>query len=70
MVPNYFTKMDAWTELYVHLSFAVPSAILLPILLYSGWRGRIALHYPLALLFLVFWIGTFVTGIFFLPHTP
>ena len=41
-----------------------------PILLYSGLRGRIALHYPLALLFLVFWIGTFVTGVFFLPHTP
>ena len=67
---DYFTKTDAWTELYIHLGFAVPSAIILPILLYSGLRGRIALHYPLALVFLFFWIGTFVTGVFFLPHTP
>ena len=36
----------------------------------SALRGRIALHYPLALVFLAFWIGTFVTGVFFLPHTP
>jgi hypothetical protein len=67
---DYFTRMDAWAELYVHLAFAVPSAVMLPILLYSGLRRRIALHYPLALVFIVFWIGTFVTGVFFLPHTP
>jgi hypothetical protein len=67
---EYFDKTDAWTELYIHLCFSVPSALLLPILLYSGLRRRIALHFPLALVFLVFWIGTFITGVFFLPHTP
>jgi hypothetical protein len=67
---DYFTRMNAWNELYIHLAFAVPSALILPILLYSGWRRRIGLHYPLALVFLVFWAGTFVTGVFFLPHTP
>jgi hypothetical protein len=67
---EYFTKTDAWTELYIHLCFSVPSALLLPILLYSGLRRRISLHYPLALVFLVFWVGTFITGVFFLPHAP
>ena len=67
---DYFTRMDAWTELYIHLAFAVPSALILPILLYSGLRRRIGLHYPLALVFLAFWVGTFVTGVFFLPHKP
>jgi hypothetical protein len=67
---DYFTKTDAWTELYIHLCFSVPSALLLPVLLYSGLRGRIRLHFPLALVFLVFWIGTLITGVFFLPYTP
>jgi hypothetical protein len=66
---NYFDYTDAWTELKVHLCFSIPSAILLPILLYTGLRRRIRIHYPLALVFLVFWIGTFVTGVFFLPHS-
>jgi hypothetical protein len=67
---DYFTKTDAWTELYIHLCFSVPSALLLPILLYSGLRGRIKLHFPLALVFLVFWTGTLITGVFFLPYNP
>jgi hypothetical protein len=67
---EYFTKTDAWTELYIHLCFSVPSALLLPILLYSGLRGRIKLHFPLALVFLVFWTGTLITGVFFLPYNP
>jgi len=67
---DYFTKTDAWTELYIHLCFSVPSALLLPVLLYSGLRGRIKLHFPLALVFLVFWTGTLITGVFFLPYTP
>lgn len=70
MFSEYFTRMEAWTELYIHLCFSIPSAVILPILLYSGLRGRIQLHYPLALVFLVFWTGTFITGVFFLPHNP
>jgi hypothetical protein len=67
---EYFTKTDTWTELYIHLCFSIPSALLLPILLYSGLRGRIKLHFPLALVFLVFWTGTLITGVFFLPYMP
>jgi hypothetical protein len=67
---DYFTNTDAWSELKIHLCFSIPSAILLPVLLYTGLRRRINIHYPLALIFLIFWIGTFVTGVFFLPHYP
>ena len=66
---DYFTDMNAWNELKVHLCFSIPSAILLPVLFITGFRRRIRIHYPLALVFLAFWIGTFVTGVFFLPHS-
>ena len=65
---DYFTNTDAWSELRVHLCFSIPSALILPVLLYTGLRRRIGIHYPLALIFLLFWIGTFITGVFFLPH--
>jgi hypothetical protein len=68
MFSEYFTQKNAWTEFYIHLCFSIPSTIILPVLLYSGLSRRIKLHYPLALVFLVFWTGTFITGVFFLPH--
>lgn len=55
--------------LTVHLSFSLPAAILLPAMLYTGKRRLIRIHVPIACVFLVLWIGTFVTGVFFLPHT-
>ena len=54
--------------LRVHLAFAVPSLVLLPVMYWSGLTGRRRLHVPLAALFTPLWIGTFVTGVFFLPH--
>lgn len=54
--------------LRVHLYFAVPSAIVLPLMYLSGWSGRKRLHRALAVLFATLWVGTFVTGVFFLPH--
>ena len=54
--------------LRVHLYFAVPSAILLPAMFASGWTGRKRLHLVLAAGFAVLWTGTFITGVFFLPH--
>jgi hypothetical protein len=54
--------------LNVHLCFSVPSAVLMPFLLFTGLRHRRAVHLTLAVLFSVLWTGTFVTGIFFLPH--
>jgi hypothetical protein len=53
----------------VHLGFSIPAAILLPAMLYTGKRKLKTVHNLLAAVFLVLWTGTFVTGIFFLPHT-
>ncbi len=59
---------EARQALRVHLCFAVPSAVLLPLMLWSGATGRRRLHLPLSAAFGVLWAGTFVTGVFFLPH--
>jgi hypothetical protein len=52
----------------VHLCFSIPAAMLLPLLLYTGLTHRRQLHLALAVLFGICWIGTVVTGVFFLPH--
>jgi uncharacterized membrane protein YozB (DUF420 family) len=53
--------------LSVHLCFSVPAAIVLPFMLFSGKTHR-SWHVKLAFLFSALWLGTFVTGIFYLPH--
>jgi uncharacterized membrane protein YozB (DUF420 family) len=55
--------------LNIHLCFAVPSALMMPVMLYTGLSHRRTIHLILAGLFAVLWMGTFVTGVFFLPHT-
>jgi hypothetical protein len=55
-------------SLQVHLCFSVPAALVLPAMLYSGSTHR-RWHVLLSYLFGVLWIGTFVTGIFYLPHS-
>jgi hypothetical protein len=60
---------EARSALRTHLWFAVPSAVVLPVMLLTGWAGRRAVHVPLGVAFAVLWAGTFVTGVFFLPHT-
>ncbi len=54
--------------LHVHLWFAVPSAVLLPAMFLSGVKRRKRLHLTLSVAFATLWAGTFITGIFFLPH--
>jgi hypothetical protein len=54
-------------RLQVHLCFSLPAAVVMPIMLFTGWTGRRDVHLFLAGAFAVLWIGTFVTGIFFLP---
>jgi uncharacterized membrane protein YozB (DUF420 family) len=55
--------------LSIHLCFSVPSALLMPFMLYTGLTHRRTAHLILAFIFGVLWFGTFVTGVFFLPHT-
>ena len=54
--------------LRTHLWFAIPSAVVLPVMFFSGKTRRRRLHLATAAVFLPLWIGTFVTGVFFLPH--
>jgi uncharacterized membrane protein YozB (DUF420 family) len=65
---EYFDRTGSWTALYIHLGFAVPSALVLPCMLYTGLRGLRSVHLTLAGLFVIVWTGTVVTGVFFLPH--
>jgi hypothetical protein len=55
--------------LRIHLYFAVPSALLLPIMLFTGKTRRRSSHIAIGVAFGILWLGTFVTGVFFLPHT-
>jgi len=59
---------DQREMLLIHLSFAIPAAIVLPFMLFSGLTHR-SWHVLLAIVFSALWIGTFVTGIFYLPHS-
>lgn len=59
-------QRDALT---IHLGFSIPSALLLPAMLYTGLRRRKTIHIAIGILFLLLWTGTFITGVFFLPHS-
>ena len=65
---RYFEYHQAQAALRVHLSFSLPAAVLLPFMLATGLRGRRAWHVGMGVIFLVLWTGTFITGVFFLPH--
>ena len=69
--PDIFTYFDATTRhaLRVHLAFSIPSALLLPVMLYTGLKHHRWIHIGLAVVFALLWAGTFITGVFFLPHT-
>ena len=59
-------KPDLARNLRIHLCFSVPSLLLMPAMLYTGLTHRRSIHLTLAAIFGVAWIGTFITGIFFL----
>jgi uncharacterized membrane protein YozB (DUF420 family) len=66
---TYITSNPPVREaLAIHLWFSVPSTLLMPAMLYTGLKGLRTIHLTFAALFAVLWAGTFVTGIFFLPH--
>jgi hypothetical protein len=71
VAPNLFADyFAAYPErrraLDVHLSFSVPAALLMPFMLFTGLTHRRLWHLCLAVPFGVLWVGTFVTGLFFL----
>jgi hypothetical protein len=65
---DYFDRTGAWEAFYIHLGFAVPTAVVLLAMLVTGLGHRRRIHIRLGFFFLVLWTGTFITGIFFLPH--
>ena len=66
---DYINRNDELRRaLNLHLCFSVPSAVVMPAMLYTGLTRRRTAHLALAALFGVLWAGTFVTGMFFLPH--
>ena len=58
---------EAKAALKVHLVFAVPAALLLPLMLWTGATRRRRLHVPLAVVFTLIWAATVYTGLFTLP---
>jgi hypothetical protein len=69
MFSHYFRDTNTEKNLVVHLSFSVPAALLLPFMLYTGLTHKRTIHIALAVVFSILWTGTFITGIFFLPHS-
>jgi uncharacterized membrane protein YozB (DUF420 family) len=71
--PNIFDYLDSDPDLkrrlIIHLCFALPATAFMPLMLFTGYTGRRRIHLTLAAVFAVLWTGTFVTGVFFLPHT-
>ena len=61
-------EREALEMLYVHLGFSMPAAVLLFVMLFTGLKHHRKLHIAAGILFSVLWTGTFITGIFFLPH--
>lgn len=59
---------EARAALRVHLCFSVPAAVLLPLMFFTGIKHKRTIHMSIGVLFLILWIGTFITGVFMLPH--
>lgn len=66
-VTSHFGPADK-TALAVHLWFVVPLIPVMILMLWTGLRHKGRVHVPLSYLFLILWLGTFVSGVFFLPH--
>ena len=54
-------------SLRLHLCFSAPAFVLMIGMLATGLMRARRVHLALSVLFGVAWVGTFVTGIFFLP---
>ena len=70
IVPEIFDDYvrEHGDALRIHLAFSLPSAGLLFVMLFTGLKHRRGFHIAAGILFSLLWAGTFITGIFFLPH--
>jgi|SRR5581483_3451238 len=68
MFSAFLDAHHAWPAMYTHLSFSLPAAAVLPFMLWTGRSHRRKIHIALGIVFAVLWTGTFITGVFFLPH--
>jgi uncharacterized membrane protein YozB (DUF420 family) len=68
---KYFEENEELTRaLTTHLCFSLPAAAVMPLMLFTGFTHRRRIHLSLAVVFGLLWTGTFITGIFYLPHAP
>ena len=65
---DYLELHGARGALRTHLLFSVPAALVLLAMLFTGSRHHRGVHIGLGVVFLILWAGTFVTGVFYLPH--
>jgi uncharacterized membrane protein YozB (DUF420 family) len=75
IIPDEFERYITTTPsmrqaLNTHLWFSVPATLLMPAMLYTGLTRQRRVHLVFAAFFGALWAGTFITGIFFLPHQP
>lgn len=59
---------DLAAKLRIHLGFALPSALLMGVMMFTGIKHKAVLHKRISWVFLICWTGTFLTGIFWLPN--
>jgi hypothetical protein len=62
-----FREEPLRSSLQIHLCFSIPALILMFAMLITGKMHSRQVHVVLAVPFGIAWVGTFVTGIFFLP---
>jgi len=65
---RFLEERHAKGALYIHLSFSLPAAALLFVMLFTGLKHKRTFHIAAGIVFSLLWTGTFITGIFFLPH--
>ena len=69
LMNEFFDRHPGAAEmLRIHLMFSMPAAALLFVMLFTGLKRFRTVHIGVGVLFLILWTGTFVTGVFYLPH--
>lgn len=66
-VKSHMTEAERFA-LNVHLCFAGPLPVVMGVMLYTGLKHLRRVHIALSIVFSILWLGTLITGVFFLPH--